>query len=266
MQTLLKSLETQGFLVDALRNDRVNTPVGKPIFENLPVRKLNTKPSTSKNRIQTLESPIPRQLSSSDLEDLKNGIDTLAWYIPFHVSLAKWGIFVRARGVEILASELVSAGVPWEKAFDHGFNMLLAHELGHFKTEVLVSSHEISESRHIYTSGSRRLKLDSPWNFAEEAICSSLSYHQTSGFRHATKVVLDGAPVGYQDWRLFDMEKADNHWGTLLGLYCSGKPMPWASIDHISTTRAYNQMRKITLILDGSGPGGEVVGQFSYSH
>lgn len=265
VESLIKLLNFEGFLHESEINDKKKVPLWEPLYENSPTKIVTSKKLKNSVNPSAFEDHYPKNLNDRDYEDWEGGIDMLAWYVPFHESLERWGIYIRARGIEILAMHLVSAGVPWISATSHAFNLLLAHELGHYKAEVLVSTHEISEARHFYLSGARRAKLESRWNHSEEAICSSLAYHETSGFRKQTRTVLDNAPDGYNNWRSYDMSNPENSWGELLGLYLSGAPLHWASIEHAQADLEYSRLRQIKMILDGSGPSGGVAGNASLS-
>lgn len=263
IKLLIEVLSSGGFLVEAEHNDNLGIKFGPRMYENSPNRELERVQKSNPENERSQEYPFPKPLNSRDFEDWEKGLDTLAWYVPYHQSLDQWGIYIRARGVEIFAASLVSAGADWNSATNHAFDMLLAHEMGHFKTEVLVSAHEISENRRVYLAGlSREEKLNN-WNHIEEAICSALEFSETTGLRTPTRKVLNRAPEGYRDWFHFDMKKPESCWGQVLGTYLSGTPIGWASINQRQVEIEYHKLRKVTLVLDGSEPDGGIAGNFT---
>jgi hypothetical protein len=260
IELLINALDGNGKLNEAKYRDQLNQPSGPPEYKGLPTTTLNLRRFNEEEKNDFTELPFPRELTDHDQRLWSNGVDTLAWYTPWHFSLENWGIYIRSRGIEILAIKLHKAGIPWQVAPKHALSMLIEHELGHFKAEVLVSTHEISENRHLYISGSSRSKLIDPWSLVEEGLCSSFSFHLTSGFRAETRKVLDDAPIGYRQWYLHTKKNECVSWGELLGQYLSGEPLPWAYLNRNFTKKEYLRLRQITVILDGSNPDGSPAG------
>ncbi len=87
-----------------------------------------------------------------DLQDANPPIDTLGYYLPFHLYGSDWGIYLRESGVLSVASILkASTLAPGDFALvDRGRQLLLDHESLHFKAEVACARAEVVAKQRLY--------------------------------------------------------------------------------------------------------------------
>ena len=207
----------------------------------------------------------------SDVEPPKGweerGVDLLAWYEPYHFARVapgrvQWGVFLRAYGVEVISRALLLAGVPAISAPQMAYELLLAHELGHFEKEVLVAVVELgSQSPHFVRSQVRRKNQLPGYGLAEEGLCNALARNVLpKAFRGALDSWLALCPPGYRDWRGHQRTTRGQSWGEVLKDFLTVPQLPWAAHLTPGVLKSFSTDVPTYLILDGSGPNGEIGG------
>ena len=194
------------------------------------------------------------------------GIEFYAWYTPFHWNLDHWGIYIRARGVELLGLKLSQRGVPWHKAFDYAYELLLAHELRHLEVEFKVTEYELMEERHLYIPGKGLLVESAPWFNDEEALCNLAMIQASKGVvRDAIKNITTNPNIpGYSDWPHLEKLSVTSAWGVVLGAIVRRRTgLAIAPIKTFSARALRDNPPRI--VMDGTGPNGLVAGPFRYN-
>lgn len=122
-------------LVDAIRRPQMPHWLRQPASGSL-------IPLPSDHRWK-ISGPIDRLEREPDPQSM--GIDTLAFYLPFHFYRTRWGIYVRSSGVAALARVL--KGVPLtlgdEEYLYQAHEILFEHELFHAAAEIACARAEI---------------------------------------------------------------------------------------------------------------------------
>jgi hypothetical protein len=75
--------------------------------------------------------------------------DVFAYYLPFHFYRTRWGIYIRASGIDQLARTLTKH-TPTSESVGFAFHLLLDHERMHFLTELAASKAEVAFGRSSY--------------------------------------------------------------------------------------------------------------------
>ena len=194
------------------------------------------------------------------------GIEFYAWYTPFHQNLNHWGVYIRARGVELLGSKLSQRGVPWNTAFDEAYKLLLAHELCHLEVEFKITEYELMEERHLYLPGKRLLVESAPWFNEEEALCNLAMIKASKGVtRDAIRRITTNPHIpGYSDWPSLERLPVTSAWGNVLGPIVrrrTGLAIP--------PIKAFGEQalreKPPLIVMDGSGRNGIVSAPFSFN-
>jgi len=155
-------------------------------------------PHGTNSQIQEHDSDLP------NWQEL--GIEVLAWYRAFHFDgkprlkwSRPWGIYIRARGVEVIARALESSGVPSAQCPQLAFDFLKAHELGHFGVEMLATSIELGSASSFFLDG----RMAGPaWIETEEGVCNNLARQVLpKDYKAALDSWLSTCPSGYRDWK-----------------------------------------------------------------
>jgi hypothetical protein len=197
------------------------------------------------------------KVTSSEREDIQRyGFETLAWYSPYHFYPDSWGVTIRNRGIEIVASSLISNGLDLATANLVAQKALIAHELGHFQVENGVTLLELSAGTGMYVAQKKSDGLS--WCNDEEGLCNALA-HQAAGsqHQHALEDFLDFSPVGYRDWRRHTPAKRPASWAAAIGMRADGVPRIEAVLLDFKSSKKYVNF---TFIQDGRGPVGRVFG------
>lgn len=77
--------------------------------------------------------------------------DVFAYYLPFHFYERRWGIYVRAYGIDQLARILTKPKPTSSESVSFAFRLLLQHERMHFLTELAASKAEVAFGRSSYS-------------------------------------------------------------------------------------------------------------------
>jgi hypothetical protein len=197
------------------------------------------------------------QVTRSDHEDIqKYGFEALAWYSPYHFYPDSWGVTIRNRGIEIVASSLISNGLDLATANLIAQKALIAHEIGHFQVENGVALLELSDGTGMYVK--QKKAAGSSWCDEEEGLCNALA-HQAAGSKHrrALEDFLDFSPAGYRDWRRHTPAKRADSWAAAIGVRADGVPRSEAILLDLKSSKKFVTY---TFIQDGSGPAGSVFG------
>ena len=197
------------------------------------------------------------EVTSSERDDTqKYGLEALAWYSPYHFYPDTWGVTIRNRGIEIVASSLISNGLDLATANLVAQKALIAHELGHFQVENGVTMLELSAGKGMYVA--QRQSAGFGWCNEEEGLCNALA-HQAAGtkHRHALEDFLDFSPVGYRDWRRHAPSKRPYSWAEVIGIRADGLPRGEAILLDFKSSKKFVNFR---FVQDGFGPAGSVFG------
>lgn len=191
---------------------------------------------------------------------VEEGTEFLAWYRAFHRSPWDWGVYIRAFGIEVVATELAAGGVPTLVAAELAYQFLLTHELGHFETELLLTGVELASANPWYLSGRRQQRTRTPWGLTEEGLCNARGRSSLpTSHRRTLDGWLSSSPVGYRDWRRHAANRRAQSWGEVVGDLTQARPLPW-SPRPVAT--ALRREVPVMLVLDGNGPGGHVQDAF----
>ncbi len=120
-----------------------------------------------------VEGEISRSKLPSDLS-ANPPIDTLAYYLPFHLHETNWGIYLRESGILLSAIILKGAALsPGDFALlELGRKLLLDHERLHFQAEVACARAEVIAGCRLYDSYFR----DGFATSHEEALANALAF------------------------------------------------------------------------------------------
>jgi hypothetical protein len=199
--------------------------------------------------------------------------DALAWYLPMSVehSLKRsrvrpykpWGIYVRALGIELIAKKYVALGGDSYLAPSVAFELLKAHELGHYHLESLVTNLELSGIRPFYLES----LLQSPQGiFSEEGFCNARAARAIGKMSlQIMKPWFHSSPAGYSDWERHKKITVRNSYAEVIQDMlnsCTG-PSNYRVNEARFLTDLDGPSEKqdaklvpVFLILDGTGPGG----------
>lgn len=183
------------------------------------------------------------------------GIEVLAWYSPFHACTWDWGIYIRAYGIEVVASVLFSSGVPLVSCGELARSFLEEHERGHFFAELLVSGAEVATGEALYLSGKAAQRSTSPgWGLSEEGLCNALARSRIpNSHRAEVDDWLNTGPPGYRDYRNHGPSRRSESWGRVVSEIVGSSPLSWGGIPGRPDFRS---QVPVFLVLDGSGPSG----------
>lgn len=224
-------------------------------FEPIVINSIkDDRPSHGVSLLDALESniyipdgdmPFPEDL---DLRRLSgryrewDGIETLAWYRPYHY-YRDWGICILDTGIYFIAKRILDC-TPSEEFADRGLNLLsllrlgfrflLMHEFFHFMTETACSTIEISHAmnkRSFYRQYQEEIYLK-PYGEndpLEEALANAFGLKRMvrSGVYQELKTILKAGPRGYRDFDKY-LSKENNAHGIreLMALVHMGKRIP----------------------------------------
>lgn len=262
--------DQKGFIPDSARNLSFPNPPGSV---GIPVDVIsvprNKKPKRTYSEQESSESDHSEPLVETELESAdtaKLGIEFYAWYTPFHRNLDHWGVYVRARGIELFGLKLNQAGVPWRECFDRAYELLLAHEQRHLEIEFKITEFEIIEDRHIYIAGREQQCRGSVWFNDEEAFCNLAMIESSRGnLNRVVKSIVSNPRIpGYSDWDLLEPLHPIERWGRILGKIIRNQgSFSIPSEKNFGAQVLKDNLAKI--VCDGSGPSGRVSGPFSYN-
>ncbi len=144
----------------------------------------------------------------------ESGTDALAFYLPFHVSRSKWGIYIYERSIRYL-KELLFPTLKGKAADIAAYNVLFYHEQFHFLNEVAASFYEIAipnpchgtyiKYSHGYVSANKDKKRS--WEPIEEALANRHSFIK-NGKTNALYDFMETQPKGYTDFKLYISKNA----------------------------------------------------------
>lgn len=187
------------------------------------------------------------------------GFEVLAWYSPFHACTWDWGIYIRAYGIEVVSSVLLSSGVPLVSCAELARSFLEEHEMGHFFAELLVSEAEVAASKALYLPGKAAQRSAPPgWGLTEEGLCNALARSRIpNSHREGVDDWLDLSPPGYCDYRHHGPSRRSESWGRVVSEVAGSPPISWGGIPGRPDL---SSQVPIFLVLDGGGPSGLPVG------
>ncbi len=193
------------------------------------------EPRKVRSPTEVIESPLGQEV-------VETGVDALAWYIPFHVSPSRWGIYYRETGIELIAEFLEAHGLPRGLALPGSFRFLESHEEFHGIVEAVLTTYELLTRRRVYLEADR-----DPWvtpnpafvGLVEEALGNSDSIRASSTrARPLLAMFASLQPSGYSDWEDFRwrdpfvegvdryVNSAQDHVG--IGHLAAGPTLVWA--------------------------------------
>lgn len=231
------------------------------------VKSRQTSPEKEdRERDRSVIEPAQETDTERDLA-LKTGFEFFAWYTPFHVNLTHWGIYIRARGIELLGNKLFHKGVPWEDSFDQAYSLLVAHELRHMEVEMKVTEFELMEDRHIYIPSNRLIRDSAPWFNEEEALCNLAMVQSSRGLvkRSIENIATFPYVPGYSDWSNLGSITQTEAWGIALGLLIRRRST-LVIPPHKSLGSHALRKNPPRIVLDGSLPDGRVAGPFNLNY
>jgi hypothetical protein len=155
---------------------------------------------------------LPRLEPDPEMEDESKeyGSEALVWYKPFHFYDAKWGIYIRWRGVVHTASSLYMAGyrdsdveILTASLIKNAFRVLHSHAYFHFLVEWAASFMESLYGKPFYSSyvaSSRRGEGISKCNL-EEPLANAYALRQVdSKMRGALSEFFRAQPSPYREF------------------------------------------------------------------
>ena len=160
------------------------------------------------------------------------GIEALAWYASFHYAPWAWGVFIRSSGVELVAGQFMRAGVEENAAFRTAFDFLLAHELTHYRVDILVSGAELAAQRAIFLPGRLAQQRRSPgYGPAEEGLANAVALQSVPvQMRPHLESWIKSSPPGYRDVARHGSGRRRDSWRATIGDVAIGRDLPvfWA--------------------------------------
>jgi len=182
------------------------------------------------------------------------GTEALAWYSPFHGAPYFWGVFIRAFGIEVISHELAAQGVDPVGAPQLAYKFLLAHELTHYRVELVMSTVEVAVQRALFVAGRRSQVARSGWGLQEEGLANARA---VASLPRQHRDALDGwlatSPVGYRDWRPHTAARASLSWGAILSDLVAPAVVEWSPAPQRPD---WAREVPVFVVMDGSGPGG----------
>jgi hypothetical protein len=142
--------------------------------------------------------------------EIKEGMDALGWYVPFHHRGPQWGAYISLSGVAVLAQHVFgSLQTSDETRFRLAFHAILQHELFHFATEAAIAQVELLIDAALYLPAQRKLKEDGArYHEVEEKLANAwmlrtfrtnLPAYRVSGKQAALRDFAQKQPAGYRD-------------------------------------------------------------------
>jgi hypothetical protein len=191
------------------------------------------------------ESPLGRDVT-------RNGIEALAWYVPFHNSRRRWGIYFRETGLLFLADYLESAGIPSSFSLIFAYDFLDAHEQVHGIIEAVGAIQELIGGSATYLVRPKGAASSfRPWlTIAELEEALGNSYAVSRRALTPARSALEGfaakfQPAGYRDWKEVawwqSFNDGANAMADQMGGFASLGPAPW--LPYLSWSRS--RMREI---------------------
>lgn len=179
----------------------------------------------------------------------EEGTERLAWYRSFHFGYA-WGIFIRAYGVDVVASEIQRSGVDWFAAQVMAFQFLRRHELGHFQVDLAISGAELLTQQPLFTEGRRSQKARLPgYGVHEEGLCNALARETLPrGSKRALDAWLHRAPLGYRDYGAHKRSNRIESWNNSVIDAIGRKGGSWALVPELN--QALRSQVPVYLYLD----------------
>lgn len=270
-ELIMKSIELGGFIpAQAFSQDKPTHP-GPIDFENKKISLVPARQANHMNNDQTETDLDPKiwPKTEPELEGIqRHGIDYLAWYTPFHNNWSNWGIFVRARGIEILAGDLVRNGIAPSAAFNLAYSALLEHEFRHMEIEFLCSQFELIEDRHLYLPGYSVQVSKGSWFRNAEAFCNCAAISDAArSDRTPLGRTFDsyGLP-GYSDWRIYENMTESEALGEIIGLIIRNRATLWILSPSSKLKNYMLKYRPAKIIWDGCGLNGSVSGLFKLNY
>lgn len=172
-----------------------------PVPDWLVGRAENALPIDAHDDIEVESDDVEGGTFSEDDDYPENpGIDSLAYYLPFHFYKSDWGIYIRALGIERLARELASPKHPVGiTAIRSAYHILLEHERVHFFCELAASRIEVITDDATY----RPYFQDKSAGEHEEAIANAAALMK-SGTRdsqlRSARIFMERQGPGYRDF------------------------------------------------------------------
>jgi hypothetical protein len=178
-----------------------------------------------------------------------DSIDVLAWYSSFHYCQYAWGIFIRSSGVEKLAREIWRRqGCTHDEAYRASWRFLYAHELTHFKVDLLITGAEFLAKKPLYLPGRARQSEDPFGGLYEEAFATAVARHALAPIgRRSLDDHLRRSPIGYRDWAVADVR---NGWADAVGDVVVGNTAPVLWAPPGPSTAPYEADIPVFLIVD----------------
>ncbi|MEM2179123.1 MAG: hypothetical protein QXO40_03505 [Candidatus Aenigmatarchaeota archaeon] len=175
------------------------------------------KKTTIINLREILEFPIPPtifidpevEVSEVDEELEKEiretGVEALAYYIPFHQSKKRWGIYFRVRGVFYLSNYFKNKGnfndinnrIKW------ALEILFYHEFFHFLSEVTAAHMEMTYKKPLYNDYQNFLKVAPISLHIEEALANVYVLKYIKKYHSHIKKFFDMQPLPYSQYSQF---------------------------------------------------------------
>ena len=140
------------------------------------------------------------------------GIDALAWYVPFHASPKKCGIYIREAGLGFLSGYFKTlTGCSFAESIESASSLLKLHEESHNHVEILFTFHEFVAKKRLYPRpGSGMLTPVQNRNGSmltlaqlEEALSNSFAISSVRMRKLKTAAIRfaeEQQPDGYKDW------------------------------------------------------------------
>lgn len=160
------------------------------------------------------------------------GIEALAWYASYHHAPRAWGVFIRSSGVELVAGQFIRAGVEENTAFRAAFDFLLAHELTHYRVDILLSGAELAAQAAIFLPGRQAQRHRPPgYGVAEEGLANAIGLRSVPAqMRPHLDSWITSSPPGYRDVSRHGSGRRHDSWRAAVGDVAIGRDLPvfWA--------------------------------------
>lgn len=201
----------------------------------------------------------------------QQGVEALAWYLPFHTSVSSWGIYLRESGIVYVADFLARNGVGPHPSVDQSRRFLELHEAMHFHVEAVSSQQELACGTSLYLNRKNlpqgNLVL-SP-RHVEEALCNAEAIRRSSP--DARDPLEDFArnhqPAGYRDWERVgwrsDFQQGVQDFHSAVGRGGGLQPALWYALLTWSRNRYRASDVPIYLVRDFPAPTGL---SYAFSH
>ena len=153
-----------------------------------------------------------------------------------------------------------ASGCTQHESYRAAWDFLLAHELAHFKADLLVTGAEFLSKKPLYIAGRGRQGASSVGGMYEEALATAIGRHALARVgRRSLDDLLRRAPAGYRDWPTADVRDG---WARAIGEAVNGSAIPVLWAPPGTSAAPYEADVQVFLIIDSPIAPGRLTSAF----